>query len=144
MIPLMLRFKSYLIILGILSAMFGWGMWERNGKLSIKAEYDGFVSKAQILAAERLAENQRKEVEYAQRIKDAQRSRDSAINSLRAYRERPRLSSMPGSPQTSGRTDAICWTTDQFDTGLRRLEEIIIRGQTSIEDVKLLLEAWPK
>ena len=142
MIPLMLRFKSYLIILGILSAMFGWGMWERNGKLSIKAEYDGFVSKAQILAAERLAENQRKEVEYAQRIKDAQRSRDNAINSLRAYRERPRLSSMPGSPQTAD-ANTICFATDRFSEGLRELERIIIAGQEAVIDRTTLLESWP-
>ena len=140
---LLLRFKSYLIILAVLSAMFGWGMWERSGKLSIKAEYDTFIIKAQILAAERLAENQRKEAEYRERLKTAEFAAAAARNRLREYTERPRVSTVPGSPQTAD-ANTICWSTDRFSEGFRELERIITSGQEAVIDRTTLLESWPK
>ena len=133
------------MILSILSTLFAWGMWERSGKLSIKAEYDGFVIKAQILAAERLAENRKKEIEYEERLKTAEFARTVAINQLRISQERARVSRMSIIPQGPER---LCFSRSGFDAALQSflgtVEAIVTEGDIGLIDKQTLLKAWPE
>ena len=145
MIPLLLRFKSYLIILAVLSALFGWGMWERSGKLSIKAEYDTFIIKAQILAAERLAENQRKEAEYRERLKTAEFARDRLMRELRQRRENSSLSGMSLTPESA--TNRVCFNRTKLESAFRilvtDLQGIAEQGDIALIDLQTVLAGWP-
>ena len=145
MIPLLFRFKSYMIILAILSALFGWGMWERSGKLSIKADYDGFVTKAQILAAERLAENQRKEAEYNERIKKAESARVASVKRLRDQNHSgiPRLPFLPATTEAR-----ICFDRTKLDAAIgilvKDLQGIATDGDLALIDLQAFVSSWPR
>ena len=128
----------------IILSLTTWGFAERSERLSIKADYDGFIAKAQILAAERLAENQRKEAEYRERLKTADFERNRLMRELRERRERASLFTVPGSPQTSGSNEIVCWSATRFNEGLRELEGIINQGQEIVIDLQTVLSAWPK
>lgn len=136
-----------LIALGVVGlvilSLTTWGFYERSEKLSIKADYDGFIAKAQILAAEQLAYNRNKEIQYAERLKTAEFAAAAARNRLREYTERPRSDPLPGSPQTAD-ANTVCFATERLDRGLRELEGIIVAGQEAVVDRNVLLESWPK
>lgn len=137
-------FKSYLIILAVLSAMFGWGMWERSGKLSIKSEYNGFVADAKAIAAVQLAERQRKEKENEERIKTSESDRNAALASLRlATADSGRLRTTINSLTTS-RSGQVCFRSPEFATTLSGITGLVEQGETSLINSRALLEGWPK
>ena len=129
----------------ILLSLTTWGLWERNSKLSIKAEYDGFISKAQILAAERLAENQRKEAEYNERIKKAESARTAAVKRLRDQNHSgiPRLPFLPASTEAR-----ICFDRPKLDAAIgilvKDLQGIATDGDLALIDLQTFVESWPR
>ena len=137
MIPLLLRFKSYLIVAGILSAMFGWGMWERSGKLSAKAE----LTVLQVLHDKVVKDNKRKEVENDERIKTAAAERDSLHRQLRD--NQIRLSTLQRTLTTS-RSGKVCFREQGFATALSGITGLLGEGETGIINAKTLLDSWPK
>src|SRR3989304_1211500 len=71
------------VLLVIILSLFGYARWEPSRYVETKADYDTFIIKAQVLAAERLAENRRKEIEYQERLKTADAARSILLNRLR-------------------------------------------------------------
>lgn len=140
-----------LIMLGgiglVILSLTTWGFYERSGKLSIKADYDGFIAKAQILAAERIAENQRKEAEYRERLKTAEFAAAAARNRLREYTERPRGSLLPTSAASSGSSETTCYNRAGLDTALSRFEEgitgLLAEGDEAIINTRAWFASWP-
>lgn len=140
----MLKQYAFGALLILIISLSGYGWFEHNRYVTTKLEYDGFVSKAQAIAAQQLSNNERKEKEYANKLHIAESARLDAFNKLREYQARPRGERLPGSPQTSGNADTVCWSIERFDLGLRELEEIIIAGQKALIINKEALEAWPQ
>lgn len=140
-----------LIMLGgvglVILALTTWGFYERSSKLSIKAEYDGFVTKAQILAAERLAENQRKETEYRERLKTAEFAASASLKRLREYTERPRGSLLPSASTSTGIPETTCYNRAGLDAALSKFEEgvtgLLTEGDEAIINVRAWLASWP-
>lgn len=143
MIPKLYLAGGLAIILLLLTT---WGFYERSGKLSIKADYDGFIAKAQILAAERLAENQRKEAEYRERLKTAEFARDAAMRKLRERRASSSLSGMPLTPETA--TNRVCFDRPQLESAFRilvtDLQGIAEQGDIALIDLQTVLSGWPQ
>ena len=137
MLTLLLRFKSYLIILAVISAIFGWGMWERSGKLSAKAE----LTVLQILHDKVVKDNKRKEVENDERIKTAAAERDSLHRQLRD--NQVRLSTLQRTLTTS-KSGQVCFREQGFATALSGITGIITEGEVGIIDARTLLDSWPK
>ena len=131
------------VILLVVFGLASYGWVEHNRFLKTKAEYSEFIAKTEALAEKARTDNLKKEMEYAKKVADAVRARDITFAKLREYQSRARDSALPGSPQTAQRSGVVCWTTDRFNSGLRELEEILVRGQIAVEDRKTLLEAWP-
>ena len=129
----------------VLLSLTTWGFYERSAKLSIKAEYDGFVTKAQILAAERLAENKRKEAEYNERIKKAESARTAAVKRLRdqSHSGIPRLPFLPASTEAR-----ICFNRTQLESAIgvlvKDLQGIATDGDLALIDLQTFVESWPR
>src|SRR3990167_470072 len=108
MIALLARFKLYLILAGIMLALFSWGTWERGSRIKVQARYDGFVAEAKAIAAIQLVERQRKEKENEERIKSANLDRDIALERLRlSTADSSRLRSLLNS-FTAGSSGKVC------------------------------------
>ena len=130
----------------VILALTTWGFAERSGRLSIKADYDGFVAKAQILAAERLAENQRKEAEYRERLKTAEFARDAAMRKLREHRANTSLSGMSLTPETA--TNRVCFNRTELESAFRilvtDLQGLAEQGDIALIDLQTVLASWPQ
>lgn len=134
------------ILLIVILGLTSWGLSERIGKLTIEEKYNDFVSKAQILAAERLAENQRKETEYRERLKTAEFARDVAMRKLRERRESSSLSGMSLTPETA--TNRVCFNRTQLESAFRilvtDLQGISEQGDIALIDLQTVLSGWPR
>ena len=138
--------KLYLAggIAAIMLVLAGYGWVEHNRYARVKAEYDGFVAQAQAIAAVQLAENQRKERENAQRIKDAVRDHDIALTQLRhATKDTSRLRTTI-STLTASSTGKVCYRSEAVDAALRGITGLIIEGDDSIINNRAWLESWPR
>ena len=133
-------------LLLVILALTTWGFYERSGKLSIKADYDGFVAKAQILAAERLAENARKEKEYETKLRNAESARAAAIAKLREHQKRTDLSGMSFLPATP--TNRVCFDRTQLESAIgnlvKDLQGLAEQGDIGLIDLRTVLDSWPK
>lgn len=138
-----LSLYKYAIIGAVILSLVGYGWFEHNRFVKKSLEFDLFVSDTKTLAAIALSDKVRKEKENEDRINNALRSRDVALNKLREFQSASR-GQLPGSPQTAGSSETICWSTDRFDSRLQELEGILIEGQKAVEENKLWLESWPQ
>ena len=134
---------KYAIIGAVLLSLVGYGWFEHNRFMRTKAEFGEFVSAQHALAAKAEADKIIKEKENERRINNAMHSRDVALNRLREFQS-SRRGQLPGSPQTAGSSETICWSTDRFDSRLQELEGILVEGQKAVEERKALFEAWPQ
>ena len=133
-------------LLLVILSLTTWGFYERSGKLSIKADYDGFIAKAQILAAERLVENARKEKEYETKLRSAESARSVALAKLREHQKRADLSGMSFLPVTPA--NRVCFDRTQLESAIgvlvKDLQGFAEQGDIALIDTHTLLEAWPK
>ena len=140
------QIKIYLYIgaIALISILFVFAMFEHNRYARVKAEYDGFVAQAQAIAAIQLAENQRKERENAQRIKDAVRDRDIALTQLRhATKDSSRLRTTI-TALTASSTGKVCYRSEAIDAALSGITGLIIEGDDSIITNRAWFESWPR
>jgi len=134
------------VFIVILLAVGGYGLWEHSRYVSTKADYDGFVSKAQILAAERLVENVKKEGEYREKIRLAESARNDSLTKLRDYQKRAdlsRMSFLPASPE-----DRVCFNRTRFESAIGTLvadlQAIAGTGDIALIDLQTILSSWQK
>jgi hypothetical protein len=144
MIALLAKAKSYLWIGMAVMALFAWGMWERSGKIKVQADYDTFIIKAQAIAAVQLAENQRKEKENAQRIKDAESDRDTALKQLRHTTANTSRLRTTIAALTASTTGKVCYRSQAFDAALSGITGLIIEGDGAIIDNRAWFDSWPR
>ena len=138
--------KLYLAggIAAIMLVLAGYGWFEHNRYARVKAEYDGFVAQAQAIAAVQLAENQRKEKEREQRIKDAIRDRDIALTQLRhATKDSGRLRTTI-SALTASSTGKVCYSSTGLDASLSEITGLIEEGDAAIINNRAWFESWPR
>ena len=138
--------KLYLAggIAAIMLVLAGYGWFEHNRYARVKAEYDGFVAQAQAIATVQLAENQRKEKEREQRIKDAIRDRDIALTQLRhATKDTSRLRTTIAT-LTASSTGKVCYRSEAIDAALSGITGLIIEGDDSIITNRAWFESWPR
>ena len=128
---------AVIVILSLLS----WGLIERSGRISIKAEYDGFVADAKAIAAVQLAERQRKEKENEERIKSAEL--DLAAERLRHQADTNRLRATVNSI-TASQSGKVCYRSEGLNTTLTGIIGLIGEGQDSIDANRQWLASWPK
>ena len=142
--------KLYLAggIAAIMLILAGYGWFEHNRYARVKAEFDGFVAQAQAIAAVQLAENQRKEKEREQRIKDAIRDRDAMVVRMRNLAKSASGSLLPGTSTAAGITETTCYNRAGLDAALSRFEEgikgLVTEGDEAIINTRAWLSSWPK
>jgi len=133
-------------VLFVLMSMLSWALLERNGRMKVQADYDGFVAKAQVLAAQQLEANARKEKEYAEKLRMAESARSAAVIKLREYQAGARSNRVSVTPATA--TDNLCFSRAKFDTAiqsfLEEVEGLLATGDLALIDNHSLIEAWPK
>lgn len=136
------------IVLAIIAGLSSATWFEHQKYLTTKAQYEGFVAKAQALAAQQLAENARKEKEHAQILQDALAARDAAFSSLRHYADLARSGRLSITPIASPGTDRLCFSRPAFDAALQQFlgttEGLITEGDGSVIDNQAWAQAWPK
>jgi len=141
MIPKLYLFGAIGLVILVLS---GYGWFEHTRYQTTKAEYDGFVAKAQAIAAQQLAENARKDKEYADKIHSAESARDAALGKLRdSQASTSRLRSTLHSLSAS-RSGQVCFSASGFDAFLSANTGLIEQGQGAIIDSRALLQSWPE
>ena len=131
----------------VMFALGGYAWVEHQEKITIQAQYDGFVAKAQAIAAAQLAANARKEKQYAEKLHAAESDRDTAVGRLRDYQantNRLRVSVTPKAPQG---TDRVCFTRSKLDAAIQQLitevQGLLATGDSSLIANREALQAWP-
>ena len=134
------------VLLVIILSLFGYARWEHSRYVETKADYDTFIIKAQVLAAERLAENARKEKEYAENIRLAESDRNIAVAKLRDNQKRADLSRLPFLPAST--ENRVCLNRTQFESAIgdlvADLQEIAGTGDLALIDLQTFISSWPK
>src|SRR3990167_8423281 len=131
-------------ILAVILALSGYGWFEHNRYARVKAEYDGFVAQAQAIAAVQLAENQRKEKENAQRIKDAESDRDIALTQLRHATANTGRLRTTISALTASTTGKVCYRSQGLDAAFSGITGLIEEGDGAIIDNRAWFDSWPR
>ena len=138
MLTLLLRFKSYLFIVGIIGAILGYAWYEHTRFLNIKLEYANFIEQT-------LALQLQKEKEHALQLNVALGMRDDAFKLLRDSENRARLLR---ASITTQRPDGTCTESTTIDAALSQfladVEGFITEGDTAIINVKAWANSWPK
>ena len=128
-------------LLLVILSMLSWGLWERSGKLSAKAELTALQTEHDKV----VAENKRKEVLNNERIKTADAERVSLTRQL--HDNQVRLSALRASI-TTHRPDGTCTESTTVDTALSEfladVEGYITEGDTAVINVKAWAASWPK
>ena len=138
MLTLLLRFKSYLFIIGIIGAILGYAWYEHTRFLNIKLEYANFIEQS-------LALQLQKEKEYAIQLNVAMGMRDNAFKRLRDSENRAR--NLRASI-TTHRPIGTCTESATVDAALSQfladVEGLVIEGDEAIINVKAWADSWPK
>lgn len=118
-----------------------------------KAQFEAFQTQVKTLGEVQIAENTRKEAEYASKLKVAIDGRTLALNGLRDQSTRSRtIAEAPTAPAGSLQVcfDANTYNAalqrfrSRFDTGLAGTRGLAIEGSTAQIDARTLLSGWPK
>ena len=137
MLTLLLRFKSYLFIVGIIGAILGYAWYEHTRFLNIKLEYANFIEQT-------LALQLQKEKEHALQLNVAMGMRDDAFKRLRDSENRARLLR---ASITTQRPDGTCTESTTVDAALSQfladVEGFLTEGDTAIINVKAWANSWP-
>ena len=138
MISLLLRFKSYLFIIGIVGAILAYAWFEHTRFLNVKLEYANFIEQSLTLQLQ-------KEKEHAAQINVALGMRDDAFKLLRDSENRAR--NLRASITTQ-RPDGTCTESATVDAALSKfladVEGLVIEGDEAIINVKAWADSWPK
>ena len=138
MISLLLRFKSYLFIIGIVGAILAYAWFEHTRFLNVKLEYANFIEQSLTLQLQ-------KEKEHAAQINVALGMRDDAFKLLRDSENRAR--NLRASITTQ-RPDGTCTESATVDAALSQfladVEGLVIEGDEAIINVKAWADSWPK
>ena len=138
MISILLRFKSYLFIIGIVGAILGYAFYEHTRFLNLKIEYQDFIENA-------LALQLQKEKEHAIQVNTALGMRDDAFAKLRLSQDRARSLQRSLAAASSGK---ICYDADGLNTAYRELvseiRAIAGEGEGKAIDLKAAIESWPR
>ena len=138
MLTLLLRFKSYLFIIGIVGAILGYAWYEHTRFLNIKLEFSNFVEQSLALQIE-------KEREHATQLNVAMGMRDDAFAKLRLSQDRARALQRSLAAASSGK---VCYDADGLNTAYRELvseiRAIAGEGEGKAIDLKAAIESWPR
>ena len=138
MIPLLLRFKSYLFIIGIIAAILGYAWYEHTRFLNVKLEYANFIEQSLSLQLQ-------KEKEHAIQVNVAMGMRDDAYRQLRDSQDRASALQRSLASASSGK---VCYDANGLNTAYRELvseiRAIAGEGQASMIDNKAWLDSWPR
>lgn len=128
-------------LLLVILSLTTWGLWERSGKLSIKAE----LTSQQAEYDRTVKENKRIKEENDERIKTAATERESLMRQLRD--NQLRFGSLRASI-TTRRPKGTCTESATVDAALSQFladtEGFITEGDEAIINVKAWADSWPK
>ena len=138
MLTLLLRFKSYLFIIGIIASILGYAWVEHTRFLNVKLEYANFIEQS-------LALQLQKEKEHAIQLNVAMGMRDDAFKRLRDSQDRARALQRSLATANSGK---VCYDADGLNTAYRELvseiRAIAGEGEGKAIDLKAAIESWPR
>lgn len=132
-----------LIVLMAFAVLSSMTFYYRGQYQTEKAAYDEFISKAQVLAAQQLTDNARKESERAQAIQAAITDRDAALDKLRnATANSSRLRAIIAS-LTASSSGKVCFRSEGFNAALSGITGLIEEGDGAIITDRAWYQAWP-
>ena len=138
MLTLLLRFKSYLFIIGIVGVILGYAWFEHTRFLNVKLEYANFIEQT-------LALQLQKEKEHAIQVNVALGMRDDAYKLLRDSENRARNLQRSLAAASSGK---VCYDADGLNTAYRELvseiRAIAGEGEGKAIDLKAAIDSWPR